>query len=209
MIEAAANRIATPNAATPRAGSAIGKHCSSSSCSLAMKAFLLGFQRGYSLLRKRIPPLTLPPAGGISFAPVRTRGSLSLKKKISLLIISIFDNILSSRISNIDKRRPTMAREKFSTLTEQMFYILLCLREECCGMDVMARVNDLTGGRVAVGPGTLALQPARAVSGGGVYRRNARGGAAAQLSAHSGGKNAAAKRGGASASTGAGLREAI
>lgn len=46
-----------------------------------------------------------------------------------------------------------MAREKFSTLTEQMFYILLCLREECCGMDVMARVNDLTGGRVAVGRG--------------------------------------------------------
>ena len=36
-----------------------------------------------------------------------------------------------------------------------MFYILLCLREECCGMDVMARVNALTGGRVAVGPGTL------------------------------------------------------
>ena len=82
-----------------------------------------------------------------------------------------------------------MAREKFSTLTEQMFYILLCLREECCGMDVMARVNELTGG--------------------GVYRRNARGGAAAQLSAHSGGRNAAAKRGGAPASTGAGLREAI
>ena len=48
-----------------------------------------------------------------------------------------------------------MAREKFSTLTEEMFYILLCLREECCGMDVMARVSELTGGRVAVGPGTL------------------------------------------------------
>ena len=78
-----------------------------------------------------------------------------MKKKISPLTISIFDNILSSRISNIDKRRPTLAREKFSTLTEQMFYILLCLREECCGMDVMARVNELTGGRVAVGPGTL------------------------------------------------------
>mgnify|MGYP003185318416 CR=1 FL=1 len=88
-----------------------------------------------------------------------------------------------------------MAREKFSTLTEQMFYILLCLREECCGMDVMARVNELTGGRVAVGPGT--------------HRRDARGGAAAQLSAHSGGKNAAAKRGGAPAGAGAGLREAI
>ena len=30
-----------------------------------------------------------------------------------------------------------MAREKFQTLTEQMFYILLCLQRECCGVDVM------------------------------------------------------------------------
>ena len=48
-----------------------------------------------------------------------------------------------------------MAREKFQTLTEQMFYILLCLRQECCGTDIMTRVSTLTGGRVAVGPGTL------------------------------------------------------
>ena len=48
-----------------------------------------------------------------------------------------------------------MAREKFQTLTEQMFYILLCLRKECCGTDIMARVSALTHGRVAVGPGTL------------------------------------------------------
>ena len=48
-----------------------------------------------------------------------------------------------------------MAREKFQTLTEQMFYILLCLRQECCGTDIMAEVNQLTGGRVSVGPGTL------------------------------------------------------
>ena len=48
-----------------------------------------------------------------------------------------------------------MAREKFQTLTEQMFYILLCLREECCGTDIMAQVSELTGGRVTVGPGTL------------------------------------------------------
>ena len=48
-----------------------------------------------------------------------------------------------------------MAREKFSTLTEQMFYILLCLRTECCGMDIMQQVTDLTGGRVRIGPGTL------------------------------------------------------
>ena len=48
-----------------------------------------------------------------------------------------------------------MAREKFSTLTDQMFYILLCLRMECCGMDIMQQVTDLTGGRVRLGPGTL------------------------------------------------------
>ena len=48
-----------------------------------------------------------------------------------------------------------MAREKFQTLTEQMFYILLCLREECCGTDIMAQVSAMTGGRVSVGPGTL------------------------------------------------------
>ena len=48
-----------------------------------------------------------------------------------------------------------MAREKFQTLTEQMFYILLCLRREQCGADIMARVRELTQGRVTVGPGTL------------------------------------------------------
>lgn len=48
-----------------------------------------------------------------------------------------------------------MAREKFQTLTEQMFYILLCLRQEQCGADIMAQVQSLTGGRVTVGPGTL------------------------------------------------------
>ena len=29
-----------------------------------------------------------------------------------------------------------MARARFQTLTEQMFYVLLCLREERCGADV-------------------------------------------------------------------------
>lgn len=48
-----------------------------------------------------------------------------------------------------------MAREKFQTLTEQMFYILLCLEQERCGADVMAWISETTGGRVAVGPGTL------------------------------------------------------
>ena len=48
-----------------------------------------------------------------------------------------------------------MAREKFQTLTEQMFYILLCLRRECCGTDIMGMVRELTHDRVTVGPGTL------------------------------------------------------
>ena len=48
-----------------------------------------------------------------------------------------------------------MPREKFSTLTEQMFYILMSLRTECCGMDIMDRVSTMTGGTVRIGPGTL------------------------------------------------------
>ena len=48
-----------------------------------------------------------------------------------------------------------MAREKFQTLTEQMFYILLCLQRECCGVDVMERTARMTEGRVVIGPGTL------------------------------------------------------
>ena len=48
-----------------------------------------------------------------------------------------------------------MAREKFQTLTEQMFYTLLCLKEECYGMDILDRVPAMTGGRVSVGSGTL------------------------------------------------------
>lgn len=48
-----------------------------------------------------------------------------------------------------------MAREQLQTLTEPMYYILLALTEECCGVDVMEKVKILSGGRVAVGPGTL------------------------------------------------------
>ncbi len=48
-----------------------------------------------------------------------------------------------------------MPREKFQTLTEQMFYILICLQTECCGIDIMEMVKKMTDGRVNVGPGTL------------------------------------------------------
>ncbi len=48
-----------------------------------------------------------------------------------------------------------MARPKFQTLTEQMYYVLLCLRQECYGMDIMERIPAMTDGRVKVGSGTL------------------------------------------------------
>ena len=47
-----------------------------------------------------------------------------------------------------------MAREQFQTLTEPMYYILLALTEECCGVDVMEKVLHISKGRVKVGPGT-------------------------------------------------------
>lgn len=61
------------------------------------------------------------------------------------------DNLISLTLSNIDIKIElgnneyrywtevmlTMARERFQTLTEQMFYILLCLREECCGTGIL------------------------------------------------------------------------
>ena len=48
-----------------------------------------------------------------------------------------------------------MAREQFQTLTEPMYYILLSLMEECCGVDTMEKVETISAGRVKVGPGTL------------------------------------------------------
>lgn len=36
-----------------------------------------------------------------------------------------------------------------------MYYILLALLEECCGVDIMEKVNALSHRRVQVGPGTL------------------------------------------------------
>ena len=63
MIEAAANRIATSNAATPRAGSAIGKRRTSSSCSLAMKIpFSWGSKGDILFPWKENIPLNRPPA---------------------------------------------------------------------------------------------------------------------------------------------------
>lgn len=54
-----------------------------------------------------------------------------------------------------------MAREAFQTLTEPMYYILLALTEECCGVDIMDQVEKLSRGRIRVGPGTLYAMLAR------------------------------------------------
>ena len=48
-----------------------------------------------------------------------------------------------------------MPRAKFQTLTEQMFYVLLCIKNECYGMDILDRVPAMTSNRVSVGSGTL------------------------------------------------------
>ena len=48
-----------------------------------------------------------------------------------------------------------MSRQKYQTLSEPMYYILLALLQEQCGVDIMVRVKEISGGRVQVGPGTL------------------------------------------------------
>ncbi len=48
-----------------------------------------------------------------------------------------------------------MARNKYQTLTEPMFYTLLALRHECCGVEIMKKIKTITRGRVIIGPGTL------------------------------------------------------
>lgn len=48
-----------------------------------------------------------------------------------------------------------MPRQRFKTLTEQMFYILLCLHSECRGVDILEMVRTMTDGRVNIGSGTL------------------------------------------------------
>ncbi len=48
-----------------------------------------------------------------------------------------------------------MAREQLQTLSEPMYYILLSLTKECCGIDIMKMVDEISTHRITVGPGTL------------------------------------------------------
>ena len=52
-------------------------------------------------------------------------------------------------------RSVKMARKQFQTLSEPMYYILLALTSECCGVDIMKKVEEISKGRISVGPGTL------------------------------------------------------
>lgn len=36
-----------------------------------------------------------------------------------------------------------------------MYYVLLSLTEERCGIEIMSKVSEISGGRVQIGPGTL------------------------------------------------------
>ena len=48
-----------------------------------------------------------------------------------------------------------MPRNRFQTLTEQMFYVLLCLGTERSGVEILDAVKAMTAERVSVGSGTL------------------------------------------------------
>lgn len=48
-----------------------------------------------------------------------------------------------------------MPKEQLKTLTEQMYYVLLALKVERCGVDITNYITDLTKGRINLGPGTL------------------------------------------------------
>ena len=42
-----------------------------------------------------------------------------------------------------------MARKQFQTLSEPMYYILLALTSECCGVDIMKKVEEISKGRIS------------------------------------------------------------
>ncbi len=48
-----------------------------------------------------------------------------------------------------------MPKKKLSSLSEQMFYVLLILNQEMCGIEIAETVKELTKGRVSMGAGTL------------------------------------------------------
>ncbi len=87
-----------------------------------------------------------PPA---SF-PIKNGKDLS-----SLLTYIEYRYTMTMTIFDIVAGGEGMARKKLDTLTEQMYYVLLSLTKERHGYGIMQYVSELTGGRVAIGAGTL------------------------------------------------------
>ena len=48
-----------------------------------------------------------------------------------------------------------MPRQKYASLTEQMVYVLMALKNECCGTEIAEIVAQITNQRILLGPGTL------------------------------------------------------
>lgn len=49
-----------------------------------------------------------------------------------------------------------MSKKTFDSITEPMFYILLCFyHKDMCGTEIATYVTELTNNRVHLGPGTL------------------------------------------------------
>ena len=48
-----------------------------------------------------------------------------------------------------------MPKRKLETLTEQMYFVLLVLKKELCGVEITESVSRLTNNRIQLGPGTL------------------------------------------------------
>ena len=46
-------------------------------------------------------------------------------------------------------------RKVYVPMTETGFYILLCLREESHGYNIIRKVEELTGGEIRISPGTM------------------------------------------------------
>jgi len=71
----------------------------------------------------------------------------------SVDVIFVISNIVTRYYQHLEVNN--LAREQFQTLSEPMYYILLSLIDKCCGVDIMKRAEELSQGRIAVGPGTL------------------------------------------------------
>ena len=97
-------------------------------------------------------------SGTVGEIKFNQRAGSQISVSAFLIPIDILDNREYNKDANTRYSRiggGHVPRAKFHTLTEQMFYVLLCLKNECYGMDILDRVPAMTAYRVSVGSGTL------------------------------------------------------